>query len=86
MGTRFSAQVHTGPGAHPAVCTMRIVSLSPGIKLSGRNINHSPPSSAEVEETVELYIYSPLVLHGLFYGELLLKVRKVRRSGGENEQ
>jgi hypothetical protein len=38
----------------------------PGVKRSGHGVNHSPSSSAEVKERVELYIYSPLGLHGLF--------------------
>jgi hypothetical protein len=34
--------------------------------FSGRGVNHPPPSSAEVEETVELYIYSPLDLEAFY--------------------
>ena len=30
------------------------------------------PSGAEVKERVELYLYSPLGLHGLFWGEIYL--------------
>jgi len=30
----------------------------PRVKRPGRGIDHSPPSSAEVKERVELYIYS----------------------------
>ena len=37
-----------------------------GVKRPGRGVNHPPPSSAEVEEIVELYLYFPLGLHGLF--------------------
>jgi hypothetical protein len=33
--------------------------LSLGLKLPGREIDHSPPSSAEVKENVELYLHSP---------------------------
>jgi hypothetical protein len=33
--------------------------LDPGIKRSKRGANHPPQSSAEVEEKVEIYIYSP---------------------------
>ena len=29
------------------------------VKLPGRGVDHPPPSSAEVEERVELYIYCP---------------------------
>ena len=31
----------------------------PGVKRPRRDVNHPPPSSAEVKETVELYVYSP---------------------------
>jgi hypothetical protein len=42
--------VQTGSGAHPASCTMRTGVLSPGVKARpGRDADHSPPSSAEVE-------------------------------------
>jgi hypothetical protein len=37
--------------------------LLPRVKRLGR---HPPPSSAEVKERVELYLYSPLGLRGLF--------------------
>jgi hypothetical protein len=33
--------------------------LSLGVKWPGREANHSPPSSAEVKECVELYVHSP---------------------------
>jgi hypothetical protein len=43
--------VQTGSGAHPASCTMGTGGvLSPGVKARpGRDADHSPPSSAEVE-------------------------------------
>jgi hypothetical protein len=31
----------------------------PGVKRPGRGVNHPPPSSAEVKERVEVYLYSP---------------------------
>ena len=37
---------------------MGIVSI-PGVKRPGRGVNHPPPSSAEVKERIELYMYSP---------------------------
>jgi len=46
------------PGAHPASCTMGAGS-SPGVKRPGGVVDHPPPSSAEVKERVELYIYTP---------------------------
>jgi hypothetical protein len=56
-GARFSAPVQTGPGAHPASYTMGTGSF-PGVKWPGRGVDHPPPSSAEVKERVELYLYS----------------------------
>jgi hypothetical protein len=37
---------------------------------SGREADHSPPSRAEVKEWVELYLYSPIRLHGVVLREL----------------
>jgi hypothetical protein len=49
----------TGSGAHPASCTVGTEGLSPGVKSRpGRDADHSPPSSAEVENE-ELYLLSP---------------------------
>ena len=56
--TRFSAPVQTGPGVHPAHYTMG-ADLFPGLKRPGRGVDHTPPSSGEVKETVELYLYIP---------------------------
>jgi len=56
VGSRFSAPVHTGPGANPASYTMGTGSF-PGVQRSGRGVDHPPPSSAEVKERVELYLY-----------------------------
>jgi hypothetical protein len=55
---RFPAPVQTGPGAYPASCTKGTGSF-PGVKRPGRGVDHPPPSSAEVKERVELYLYSP---------------------------
>ena len=57
-GARFSTPVQIGPGNHPASSTMGIVSL-PGVNRPGCGADHPPPSSAELEGRVELYIYSP---------------------------
>jgi len=53
-GARFPAPVQTGPSAHPSRLSF------PGVKRPGRGVYHPPPSSAEVKERVELYLYSPL--------------------------
>jgi hypothetical protein len=42
----------------------------PGVKRPGRSIVTPPPYNAEVKEGVELYLYYPLGLHGLLWGEL----------------
>jgi hypothetical protein len=39
--------------------------LSLGVKRPGREVNHSPPYSAEVKECVELYLHSPIRLNGV---------------------
>jgi hypothetical protein len=39
--------------------------LSLGVKLPGREADHSPPSSDEVKECVELYLHPPIRLHGV---------------------
>ena len=59
VGARFSAPVQTGPGAHPASCTMGTGSF-PGVK-SGRGVvlPPTPIFSAEVLNWVELYLYPP---------------------------
>ena len=50
--------MQVGPGAHPASYTMGTRSFL-GVKRPGRGLDHPPPSSAEVKERVELYLYSP---------------------------
>ena len=44
--------------AYPASCTMGTGPF-PGVKRLGRGVDHPPPSSAEVQERVELYLYCP---------------------------
>ena len=56
-GARFSVPVQTGPGALPDSYTMGTGS-HPGMKRPRRGVYHPPPSSAEVEGRVQLYIYS----------------------------
>jgi hypothetical protein len=46
----YNICVQNGSGVHPASCTMGTGVLSPGVKARpGRDADHSPPSSAEVE-------------------------------------
>ena len=58
VGTRFTAPVQTDPGAHPASYTVATRSF-PEVERPGRDADSPSPSTAEVKETVELYICSP---------------------------
>jgi hypothetical protein len=64
-GGEFSTPVQTGPGTHPASCTMGMGSLSQGLKRPGRGVKHQPLSSVKVKERVDLRLYFPLGLYGL---------------------
>jgi hypothetical protein len=64
-GVRFSATIQTNPQAQPASHLMGTGSF-PGVKQPGHGIDHSPLSSTEIQETVELYLCSPLGPNGLF--------------------
>ena len=48
VGARFFAPVQTGPGAHPASCTMEYRVFPGGKERLGRDSDPSPPSSAVV--------------------------------------
>ena len=65
VGARFSAPVQAGCEAHPASYAMGTGSF-PGVKRPGPGVGHPPPPSAEVKERLELYLYSPMGLCGLF--------------------
>jgi hypothetical protein len=52
-------------GPYSASYLMGTGALSPGVKRPGLEADHSPPASAEVKENVDLYIHSPIRLHGL---------------------
>jgi hypothetical protein len=57
--------VQTCSGAHLASCTMGTGGPFTGAKARpGRDADHSPPSSAEVDNEQELYL-SPKRLHGV---------------------
>jgi len=61
---RFSTPVQIGLRAHPASCTMGTGSF-PEVK-SCRGVDPSPPSSAVGHERVELYLYFPYGLYGMY--------------------
>jgi hypothetical protein len=57
-GARFSAPVQTGPGPH--ILLYNEYRVFPGGKVRpGREADPSLPSTAEVKNRVELYLYSP---------------------------
>ena len=58
VDARFSAPVQTGPGSHPATYTNGYWVSFSGVKRPGRGVDYPPPSSAEVKERVELYLYA----------------------------
>jgi len=69
---RFSAPVQTGPGVHPASCTVCNRASFPGVKRPGRGVHRAPQSTAEIKQRVELYLYSPTapwwqILGGFFF-------------------
>jgi hypothetical protein len=49
-GQDFSAHVQTGPGAHPASCTMGTGSFPGGKERPGRDADPSPASSDVVKK------------------------------------
>jgi hypothetical protein len=55
---RLSTPVQNGPGSHPASHTIGTGSFI-RVKWPGRGVDHPRPSSAEVKERVQLYLYSP---------------------------
>jgi len=57
VGARFFATLQTGPETHPASYTMGTRSF-PGVKRPGLGVDHPPSSRVEVNERVELYLYS----------------------------
>jgi hypothetical protein len=54
---RYFPPAQTYPGAHPASFTMGTGSFL-GVKRPGPGVDHPSPSSGEVKERVELYLYS----------------------------
>ena len=71
MEARFSAPVQTGYETHPASHTKGTGSF-PGVKLPRRGVDHQTPSSPEVKERVELYLYSPSAPSWSVLGRILL--------------
>jgi hypothetical protein len=55
---RFSAAVHTGPGAHPVSYTTGTNSLL-GVKWPGRGIDHPSLLAAEVKGRIKFNLNHP---------------------------
>jgi hypothetical protein len=66
----FSLHHHvmTGSGTYPVSYPMVREGSFPGGKEAGREVDHSPPSRADVKECVELYIHSPNTPKGQYGG------------------
>ena len=76
----FPHLFHTSPGAHSASCTMGTGSF-PWVKSGrGRDTDPSPPSSAVGYERVELYLYSPYGLYGLYRASVPVQWRNLLYS------
>jgi hypothetical protein len=57
-------RVQTGSGAHPASYPMATRTLSLGVKWPGREADHAPPSSTEVNNAWSYTSTPPIRLHG----------------------
>ena len=55
---RVFVSVQTGPGVHPVFYAMGTGSI-PGVMHPGRDVDHRPPSDAEVKGKVVLYPFNP---------------------------
>jgi hypothetical protein len=62
-GMELFSSVALGPTQPPIQWIPGALSL--GVKRLGSETDHLPPSSVEVKECVELYLCSPLRLHGV---------------------
>jgi hypothetical protein len=62
VGSRISLQ--TGSEVHPTSIQWVPGALSPGVKRPGREVDHSPPASAEVKK-MWIYTATPIRLHGV---------------------
>ena len=71
MGTRFSAPVQTGPGAHPDFYVMGTESLL-GVNRWGRVANHHPHLAPRLKKESNYTSALPLNLHSVFQGEIYL--------------
>jgi hypothetical protein len=59
----FSTSSKTGSKARSASYPMGTEGFFPGVKLLGREADHSRSTSTEVKKKVDLYIHSPIRHH-----------------------
>jgi hypothetical protein len=64
VGARFFAHVQTGPGVHPASCTMG-TGKYPGVKRPGRGADHPPPLAPRLRMSRAIPLLSLWALRGL---------------------
>jgi len=64
-GTRFSAIVQTGPGAHPATYTMGTGSF-PGVQRPGCGVDHPPHLGPRLKKELRYTSTPTMGLRGLF--------------------
>jgi hypothetical protein len=67
VGARFSAPIHTGPGAHPASYTVGTRSF-PGVKRPGHGVDHPPHLAPRLKKEFSYTSTPPLGFRGLFLG------------------
>jgi hypothetical protein len=63
VGKRFSAPVHTGPGAHSASYT--VLDYSWGVKRLGRGDTTHPHVQSRLKQITAVPLLPPLGLHGI---------------------
>jgi hypothetical protein len=66
VGARYFAAVKTGPGAHPASCTMATGPISRGYSGRGVELTTHPHLVPRLKKEYSYTSTPPLGLHGLF--------------------
>jgi len=56
----------------PAASHTIVAGPFPRVNWVKRDVDHPPPSKAQVKEKVELYLHSPLCLYGRLQGEIFI--------------
>ena len=80
-GRHFRTRPELPWGPHSLLYNVYRISF-PGVKRPGRGVHHPPPSSTEVKERVELYVYTPCWPLWSFLARTLLLYLPVKYDGG----